>query len=29
MHGRFETVKKKVLDEAFAMLAALPTEETS
>jgi bifunctional oligoribonuclease and PAP phosphatase NrnA len=27
MHGSFETVKKKVLDEAFKMLAALPGEE--
>jgi len=29
MQGSFETVKKKVLDEAYAMLAALSTEEIS
>jgi bifunctional oligoribonuclease and PAP phosphatase NrnA len=29
MHGSFEAVKKKVLAEAFTMLAELPIEETS
>ena len=29
MHGSFEAVKKKVLDEAFKMLSELPPEETS